>query len=443
MLKDAMQRDPLTEAVEHYNAGRLDEAVRLCRAILAREPDQTETNHLLGVIWFKQGRTAEAREALARATRSPRASAEMHNNYGAVLNVLGAFDQAAEAFKRALGLDPNYPWALNNLGCIYRDTKRPEAAIEAFRRAVALKPDFAEAEANLRSAYRDLIPAWHFAMMHDRQRNDVYEAAIGRACKGKRVLEIGTGAGLLAMMAARAGAAHVTTCEAVAAIADRARGIVAQNGFADRVTVIGKRSDELLVGRDMAQRAEVLITETFSSNLLDEGVLPTIEHAHQYLLTENAAIIPASASAMGFLIGGENLREMLFVGQVKGFNLSAFNDFAPPVLAVGLDGMPHEVLSDDTELFGFDFRERQFPMARRPVTMVATQAGLATGVAQWIKIALDGESEYRNRPSAKGEHAHWSHLVYRFPRPIPVEPGKAIQLAVRHDRTQINVDLMG
>jgi tetratricopeptide (TPR) repeat protein len=433
--------DPLQEAVELYNAGQLDSAAALCRGLLQRQPDHPETNHLLGVIFFRQGKTLAARDPLRRATASPRATAEMHNNFGAVLNALGEIDSAAESFKRALILKPDYAWALNNLGVIYRDAKRTEVAIEAFRRAVAVQPGFSEAEVNLRGAYRELVPAWHFAMMHDCKRNDVYETAIGRAVFGKRVLEIGTGAGLLAMMAARAGAASVTTCEAVATIADRARSIVAENALSERIAVIAKRSTDLVMGRDIAGRAEVLITETFSSNLLDEGVLSAIEHAHQHLLAENARIIPAAASAMGFLIGGECLQEMLFVGRVKGFDLSQFNDFAPPHLAVALDGLAYETLSDDVELFRFDFNQRNFPAARVPITMTANKAGVCAGLAQWIKIELDSETRYDNKPSPEGKHAHWSHLVYRFPKRVPVQKGDLVRIVALHDRGQILVDL--
>src|SRR6266850_3345546 len=173
-----MTPDSLQKAVELYNAGHIDSAAALCRGLLEREPDHAETNHLLGVIFFRQGKTLAARDPLRRATASPRATAEMHNNFGAVLNALGEIDSAAESFKRALTLKPDYAWALNNLGVIHRDAKRTEAAIEAFSRAVAIQPGFAEAEINLRGAYRELVPAWHFAMMHDRKRNDVYEAAI-------------------------------------------------------------------------------------------------------------------------------------------------------------------------------------------------------------------------------------------------------------------------
>jgi len=164
-------------------------------------------------------------------------------------------------------------------------------------------------------------------MMDDKRRNDAYEAAIRRIVAGKWVLDIGTGSGLLAMMAARAGAAHVTTCEAVGIIAERAKGIIAKNGLADRITVIGKPSSELLLGRDLPRRAEVLVTEIFASGLISEGILPTIEHAHEHLLTPDATLIPCAASVMGYLAGGPQLKGMLFVDNIAGFDLSDFKRF--------------------------------------------------------------------------------------------------------------------
>jgi type II protein arginine methyltransferase len=431
--------DPVQQAFEHYNAGRLEDAARLAHAALAREPSNPEVNHLLGVILFRQGDLKAAREHMSRAIESPRATPEMYNNFGAVLNARGEFDLAADAFKRAIALKPDYPWAFNNLGVLYRDLKLPGAAIDAFKRAVALKPDFAEAKANLKAAYRDLIPAWHFTMLHDARRNDVYEAAIARAVRGKSVLEIGTGTGLLSMLAAKAGAKSVVSCESVDVIADRASEIIAKNGLAGQITVIAKRSTDLVVGKDLPERAEVLITETFSSNLLDEGIIGSIEHAHQHLLSDAATVIPAAASAYGFLIGGELLHDMLFVGKIKSLDLSQFNDFAPPNLAVSLDVMPHEKLSDDALMLRFDLKDRHFPLTRRELVLTATRAGTCVGLAQWIKIELDADASYDNRP-CPGADAHWSQLVYRFPKPIEVSPGDSVRVIAGHDRTNISVE---
>ena len=348
-----------------FKSGRLGEAEERCTVMLNRNPEYAEANHLLGAIRFQQGKTEEALAFLKRATASPGATAEMHNNLGAVLNKLGQKEAAIAAFERALAIKPGYADALNNLGVTYLESQKPDQAIDAFRKAVALEPDLLQAKANLRSTYHGVVPGWHFAMMADRKRNEAYEAAIRRAAPGKRVLDIGTGAGLLALMAARAGAAKVTTCEAVSLIAERAREIIAKNGLSDRITVVPMKSTAMSVPRIMPERAEVLVTETFASGLITEGVLPTVEHAHEYLLTPDATVIPAAACVMGYLAGGPMLEGMLFVDKIAGFDLSAFNDFAPHMLAAALDNVPHRALSDDIELMRFDLREKRFPDGRR------------------------------------------------------------------------------
>jgi type II protein arginine methyltransferase len=434
--------DSLQDAFDHFNAGRIDAAVAAYRAILADDPDNAEANHVLGAILFQQGDTKAAREVLMRAAASPLAPAELHNNLGAVLNALGENEAAYAAFKRAIDINPNYADAYNNLGVAYRDEKRLSDAIGAFQKAVAINPELGHAKANLRAAYRDVVPAWHFAMLDDHERNSDYCAAIERAVLGKRVLDIGTGSGLLAMMAARAGAKSVTTCEVVNLIADKARNIIAVNGLAPRVNVVAKASTEMEIGRDMAERAEILVTETFSSTLLGEDVLPTVEHAHEHLLVPGAAVIPAAASAMGYLAGGEALKAMFFVGRVEGFDLSGFNDFAPPSMGMLLDRFPHETLSGDTELMRFDFRETRFPMRRERVTVTATADGEALGIVQWIRLELDAKTRYENRPSPGADfNGHWTHFFFRFPKPIAVKKGDVVTLNVRHDRRQIIVDV--
>jgi type II protein arginine methyltransferase len=380
--------------------------------VLNGNPDHMQANHLLGVIRFRQGRIAEAGDLLQRAAASPVATAETFNNFGAALMKLGRTEEAIAAFEQALVLMPGYADALNNLGVIYRDAKQTDRAIGAFRQATALRPDLPQAKANLRSAYCDLVPAWHFAMMDDKRRNDAYEAAIRRIVPGKFVLDIGAGSGLLAMMAARAGAAHVMTCETVATIAERARTIIAKNGLADRITVIGKSSTDLVVGRDLPRRAEVLVTETFASGLISEGILPTIEHANEHLPTPDAAMIPAAASVMGYLAGGPQLKGMLFVDNISGFDLSDFNDFAPPLLAASLDGVPHRALSADIELMRFDLKDKRFPMAGARLVIRATERGVSVGVCGSAELCV----EPLKTPIAGSDfNGHWITFSIAFP----------------------------
>ena len=84
-------------------------------------------------------------------------------------------------------------------------------------------------------------------------RNVRFERALMRAIRaytrkhgrGPHVLDIGSGTGLLAMMAARGGARKVTTVEMVPAICVVAEQIIERNGYSDVVNVINIRSDQL------------------------------------------------------------------------------------------------------------------------------------------------------------------------------------------------------
>lgn len=428
----------LLQAFDHYKGGRLEPAAKLLRAFLKISPVDPAGNHLLGVIYYRQGKYNEAQEYLARACAAPDATPEMFNNLGAAVQALGDEQGAIAAWRRALALDPNYADALNNLGVVYRARGQSQRAIETLQRAVALKPESPEAQANLRNTYRDVVPSWHFAMVNDKPRNNAFEAAINRAVRGKHVLDIGTGTGLLAMMAARAGAASVTTCEATPVIAERAREIIALNGLSERIVVIPSHSTAIGVGRGLSQRADVLITETFSSDLLSEGVLPSVEHAHQELLTADAVVIPRIASARGYLAGGQEIQDMLHTGAANGFDISPFNAFAPPLLAAALNNIRHDILSDDFELWSFDLRSGLFPMESRALTIRATKTGVVTAVVQWIELDLDGEHRYQNRPSSdQAAESHWTQILYRFPRPFAVEARTTLDLVVGHNRQQL------
>jgi protein arginine N-methyltransferase 7 len=433
----------LQQAIRALERGAADEAGALLGAFVALNPDHAPAQHQLGVLAMARGDPGEGAERLGRAAALAPLDPAAHNNLGVALNALGQGASARLSFETAVLLHPGFAEAWNNLGARIEADGELLGAIVAYRRALAIDPAYVEARDNLDLACAKAAPPWHFPMMADRPRNAAYAAALARAAPGRRVLDIGSGSGLLAMLAARAGAAVVDSCEAVTPIAETARGIVSANGLGGQVRVHAKHSSQLQVGEDLAERAEVLVTETFASGLLSEAVLPTLEHARRHLLTPDAQIIPRAAQAFGYLIGGEAIEAHLCAPVYEGLDLGGFEVFAPPRVGLHLDRLPHQVLSDAFEIFAFDLTQPAFAPERRTLAVAATGSGRCLGVAQWIRLDMDGVAAYENRPNGAAGANGWMHVLYRFHRPIEVTPGQIVPIAAGHNRTAMTVGLDG
>lgn len=132
--------EALTAALAHHHAGRLDEAARVCRAILAALPDQPDARHLLGLAQYRLGRLEDAERELARAVALRPQAAPYLANHGAVLGDLGRIDDAVAALKRALSLDPANADALRNLGVTLQDAGRHAEAESTYRQWTIAHP---------------------------------------------------------------------------------------------------------------------------------------------------------------------------------------------------------------------------------------------------------------------------------------------------------------
>ena len=233
-----------------------------------------------------------------------------------------------------------------------------------------------------------LVPIWHVPMMNEAERNRAYEEGLrGAVTADKTVFEIGTGSGLVAMMAARLGAKKVVTCEAEGLVADAATKIVARNGYQDRVKVLHKPSFGVDAQRDLGGRADILVHEIFSSELLGEHVLPALEDAKARLLKPGGEILPAAASIMVALVGGEELGRELRVQDSFGFDLRPFNTIQPRKRPLHREDLPRVLLSEAVEAFRFDFQQHDtFPPEKKRLELPVVDGGLCWGVIQWIRI---------------------------------------------------------
>src|SRR5215472_1368289 len=95
------------EAVALFQRGRLAEAKRIARRVLADQPKHAQALHLLGVAVSQQGNHSEGLRFIDAAAQIEGQSASISNSRGNVLVALRRFDEAVASYDKAIALKPD------------------------------------------------------------------------------------------------------------------------------------------------------------------------------------------------------------------------------------------------------------------------------------------------------------------------------------------------
>ncbi|CAM8980325.1 unnamed protein product [Rhodiola kirilowii] len=322
-------------------------------------------------------------------------------------------------------------------------------------------------------------------MLNDTRRNRAYYEAIKKTItKPCHVLDIGAGTGLLSMMTARTMEqlestssddlpGVVTACESYLPMVKLMRRVLRLNGMERKIHIINKRSDELKVGVDISSRADVMVSEILDSELLGEGLIPTLQNAHDMLLVENALTVPYRATTYGQLVECQFLRKLHDLHGNEA-HVSDNIHLVPPGLESVLrikqqqypmhcDSLSDEIklLTEPFKIFEFDFWKR--PESHEEINLIlrATRGGTAHAVVSWWVLQLDhgGTIFYSTAPSwislpiDNGDLGvpdcsqadwcdHWKQCVWFIPgKGLSLSQEEEIRLHARHNETAISYNL--
>jgi tetratricopeptide (TPR) repeat protein len=348
---------------------------------------------------------------------------------------LDKLTDAQSFYEKLLALNPSHLDASVNLALVLSQLGFLEDAVEALNTVLDKTPEHGPARGLLNSLMSRQIPGWHLDMIRDSARNEAYNQAISKAVpNAENILEIGAGSGLLSMMAVRAGAKKVIACEMSAPLATIARQVIADNNYSDQITILHKKSTNLTIGEDLPARSDLLITEIFDVGLLGEHCLPTLLHARENLLTEDATIIPAAAKLKAFLISCPDHRETLQIKTISGFDLSAFDVFRRlESQMVQLDIFEHTPLSQDIEVTNIDFQNAVPSIEENIIDVKITEDGTCDGVVFWFELVLDDEFVINTRKTKKGDH--WLPVVQLFDQSTVVKKNDKLTINIYRDLT--------
>jgi predicted TPR repeat methyltransferase len=147
---------PLHQAIALHQAGDLDAAEDLYRGILAREPEQADALHLLGLVQYAKGDAASGVALIKRAIASAPANAVYHFNLGNVCRDLGDADAAIGAYEAAIELQPEEVDYHYNLAELLDAQGQGNAALIHYRRAMELEADNAALRLDLGACLQGL-----------------------------------------------------------------------------------------------------------------------------------------------------------------------------------------------------------------------------------------------------------------------------------------------
>lgn len=280
-------------------------------------------------------------------------------------------------------------------------------------------------------------PGPHIAMLEDRVRTSAFLAALDEVIGEEDiVVDIGTGTGVLAVGAARAGARHVYAVEATP-LAEHAREVVRANGLADRVTIVEGWSTRVR----LPERADVAVAEILGSDALEERVLPVLLDARKRLLAPDARLIPSVIRifAQPVSIPDERINSIVFTpwntaqwSSWYGLEFAPLADYSARLrqrfTATIDDARGWPVFSDPVLLAELDLTEIETLRVDVVAKAPATSSGEANGAIAFFEAQLGPGVVLSTNPASEPAVTSWGVPTWLLPEPVTLRRGQGFTI---------------
>ena len=292
-----------------------------------------------------------------------------------------------------------------------------------------------DAEIPLRGSFDS--PGPHVAMLDDRVRTAAFLAALDEVVGDEDVVvDIGTGTGILAARAARAGAARVYAVEATP-IARHARAVFEANDVGDRVTLVEGWSTRVT----LPERADVVVAEILGSEALEERALHVLLDARRRHLKPGGRLVPSRLRVFGVPVAvpEETLGTVTFTpsntrrwSSWYGLDLAPLGAYSARLrhrLTLPIaDVREWEPLSDPVLLVDFSLADLETPAVDVLVGGTASSSGDANGAYAFFEAELSPGETLTTNPAAEHGVTSWGLPVWLFSESIPLSSGKEFGL---------------
>ena len=281
----------------------------------------------------------------------------------------------------------------------------------------------------------------HHHMLQDPVRVLTYQAAIARHSRGRSVVEIGCGSGILSIFAARAGARRVVAIEE-SEIASLAEKMFRANGCEEIIELRRANSRDV----ELDEPADLLIHELLGVDPFSENLLPSVLDARERLLRPGGRLLPwrLQVCCLGTELPPHRDRtyaiaEAREAERLYGLDFSPLLELLaevdtrrfPPVLDDGRQALfKPKVLTEEHELVDLDLRADGLDRAGEPVEvrLRIRTPGTLSAVALYFRAHLDEDLQLTTAPFAP--LTSWGRHLRSLSRSVQVAPGDEVLLRV-------------
>lgn len=297
----------------------------------------------------------------------------------------------------------------------------------------------------------------HHQMLNDKTRTIAYRdgvVALAAKIKGKLVLDIGCGTGILSMFCARAGAEHVVGVDASSIIKIAAQKVIEENGLQKKITLMTGKLEEIVADLPYP-KYDVIISEWMGTFLICESMIESVLWAKDQLLKEGGLLLPSTCSLFLVPVSVPDWydEKIQFWDSVYGINMSSLKALAKqtfiqkpsdqPLKPVNCLCAEQSVMDIDMHTYTLD----QLESNRRDFAFEMTRDAPFHGFGSWFEVHFgdvlfdtgDEHSSANNlnpvfRKSAlvtlptgpDGPLTHWKQISFLMEVPIILKKGQTV-----------------
>ena len=265
-------------------------------------------------------------------------------------------------------------------------------------------------------------------MVGDELRFPAYSEAIARAvAPGDTVIDIGSGPGIFALLACKAGARKVYAIDAESVV-EFGRQFAAANGMSGRIEFLRGDSRQIV----LPERVNVIVSDIRGAlPLFGQGIL-ALNDARKRFLAGGGRMIPERDKLFAALVEAPDNYDKIIAPwkSVTGLDLEA-------ALPVVLNTMykrqcrPEQVISDAQEWHDLDYLNGANPRAGATIQFTCKRKGTAHGFALWFETKLLGEIGFCTEPGTKD--SVYGQVFLPLMRPVEVAAGETICAGLHAD----------